>query len=183
MVSFILFCKIQLMPHRQSSIIVYCLFCVVWDLPRVWYWSEILLKVSIGLFDSQLSLSIKTVPFAKSHILRVKGWEGEEKTSWGYIWILIREGWLWPHPSMSTQMNWYGFRGPSCLTLSDETTDLTERGRQGADWNARSKKREFVSPPDRLNLKSGHRKRQKQEEVDIFLLCSFERLCRRWWRK
>lgn len=36
-----------------------------------------------------------------------------------------------------------GFRGPSCLSSSDETTDLTARERQGEDWNARS-----VSLPD-----------------------------------
>lgn len=34
------------------------------------------------------------------------------------------------------------------MSLSNETIDLTERERQGAEWNARSRERENVSPPD-----------------------------------
>lgn len=34
------------------------------------------------------------------------------------------------------------------MSLSNETIDPTERERQGAEWNARSRERENVSPPD-----------------------------------
>lgn len=73
----------QPMPLAQTLSLSIVCGSAVWALPHVWYWLELLPAAPIRLFDSQLSLSIKTVPLQSPTSCEIKGREGRRENMLG----------------------------------------------------------------------------------------------------